>query len=468
MTHGSRKEIDALLRNDFPTFLHKCVQMLNPGTPFLMNSHIEAIDYKLSKVRDGELTRVIFNLPPRYLKSTIVSVAFAAFALGHNPRRRIICISYGTDLAAKHAADFRAIVELDWYRRAFPKMKIARATDLEIHTTARGFRKATSVGGSLTGLGGDCFILDDPQKPVDAQSDIRRNHLNQWFSNTLISRLDNKQTSAIIIVMQRVHQQDLVGYLTENSDNWTVLSLPAIAETDEEIAVGDDLFYRRKVGQPLHAAHESLDTLEKLRADVGPDVFAAQYQQSPVPAGGGLIRREWLRYYDRLPERCYWRVIQSWDTAAKGGAQNDFSVCTTWYIADKCYYLVDVTRGRYDYPLLRNTAIELAKRFKPQTILIEDASTGTALAQELNTAYRHGVVVPIPIEHDKVGRLYVQQAKFAGGLVLFPRNAHFLPVLEAELLTFPQSKYDDQVDSISQALAYNSIGYDFTYSGFQD
>ena len=147
----------------------------------------------------------------------------------------------------------------------------------------RGFRKATSVYAAITGLGGDTFIIDDPQKPVDAQSDSQRNHLNQWFSNTLRSRLDNKATGTIIVVMQRVHLNDLTGYLTENSDDWTVLSLPAIAEENEEIAVGDGLFHRRRAGEALHPEHEPLAVLEKLRAEMGSDVFAAQYQQAPVP-----------------------------------------------------------------------------------------------------------------------------------------------------------------------------------------
>lgn len=176
-----------------------------------------------------------------------------------------------------------------------------------------------------------------------------------------------------------------------------------------------------------------------------------------------MIKRTWLRYYDRLPERAYRKVIQSWDTAAKDGAHNNWSVCTTWLIADKHYYLIDLTRGRYDYPRLRKTAIALAERFKPNAVLIEDASTGVALAQELRGVLPQPVK-PIPVERDKVGRLFVQQDKFEAGRVLFPKGASFLAELESELLSFPQSKADDQVDSISQALAYKISGYDTTFS----
>lgn len=455
--------LNALLRSDFKSFLYRCMLTLNPGAAFIPNWHIDAIAYQLQRVRAGEITRLIINLPPRYLKSLTVSVVFPAFLLGHNPRLKIFGISYGTELSGKHAADFRAIVESSWYRRAFSNMRVKRAADSDVFTTKRGFRRSTSVNAALTGLGGDIFIIDDPQKPADAQSETLRNSVTQWFSNTLRSRLDNKETGVIILVMQRVHLLDLTGYLTENSDEWTVLSLPAIAEEDEKIAVGPKQLYQRRIGEALHPTYESLSTLQRLQNEVGSDVFAAQYQQSPVPPGGAMIRRQWLRYYDLVPERTYrTKIIQSWDTAAKNGAQNDWSVCTTWLVADKHFYLLDVTRGRYEYPRLRETAAALAERYKPSVIMIEDASTGIALAQELKQAGTFAVR-PIPVERDKIGRLYVQQAKFEAGLVLFPRAARFLAELETELLTFPQGKTDDQVDSISQALAYKP-GYDASLS----
>ena len=458
-----QEALDALLRNNFEYFLHRCFLTLNPGAEYLPNWHIKAIAYQLDQIRRGETNRLIINMPPRYLKSLTVSVILPAFLLGHDPRMKIFGISYSNDLSAKHAADFRAIVQSDWYQRAFPNMRIARIADSDVFTTKRGFRRSTSVSATLTGLGGDMIILDDPQKPVDAQSDTLRKSLNQWFTNTLLSRLDNKATGVIILVMQRVHLHDLTGFLVENSNDWTVLSLPAIAESDEKIAIGNGQFQLRRAGEALHPAYEPLSTLEKLRTEMGSAIFSAQYQQSPVPDGGAMIRREWLRYYDQLPERTYrTKVIQSWDTAAKDGAQNDYSVCTTWLLVDKCFYLMDVTRGRYDYPRLRATAIALAERFKPQQILIEDASTGIALAQELRQNRIYAVRL-VPIERDKLGRLFVHQGKFEAGQVFFPRKASFLAELEAELLNFPQGKYDDQVDSLSQALSYKG-GYDTTMS----
>ena len=459
MTDHDRILLDAILRKDFESFLRRSLLTLNPGSPYLPNWHIQAIAHQLELVRRGEINRLIINMPPRHLKSLTVSVAFPAFLLGLEPWHRIFAISYGSELSSKHARDFRSIVESGWYRRAFPNMQIIRSLEDEVTTAMKGFRKATSVEGALTGLGGDIFIIDDPQKPADAQSPARRNRLNQWVSNTLMSRLDNKRTGAIIVVMQRVHMDDLSGFLSSGADDWTVLALPAISEAEQHVAIGDGAYFHRRIGEALHSDHEPLTTLRNLQQTLGSSVFAAQYQQDPIPPDGAMINRKWLRYYIDPPERTYrTKIIQSWDTAAKDGAYNDFSVCTTWLLHDKNFYLLDLKRDRYEYPKLKSMAIALAQHYRPNTILIEDASAGIALAQELaKTVHIH--VKPVPVERDKIGRLYVHQAKFEAGLVHFPKGASFLPELEAELLAFPDGKFDDQVDSLSQALSYQGSSY---------
>jgi len=259
----------ALLRGNFECFLERSLATLNPGMPFLPNWHIKAIAHQLERIRRGEIHRLIINMPPRHLKSLTISVAFPAYILGLEPWHRIFVISYGSELAFKHARDSRSVMESSWYAGTFPKMRIARSLEDEVTTSLKGFRKTTSVGGALTGLGGNMIIIDDPQKPIDAQSKTRRDSLNQWFSNTLVSRLDNKETGAIIVVTQRVHMDDLSGYLSSGSADWEVLSLPAIAEIDERIPIGDNEFYHRRVGEALHPAHESLDTLLKLQQELG-------------------------------------------------------------------------------------------------------------------------------------------------------------------------------------------------------
>lgn len=459
MTKWDRAFLNALLRSDFEVFLDRGLKALNPGMPFLPNWHIKAITYQLERVRRGEINRLIINMPPRHLKSLTVSVAFPAFLLGLEPWHRIFAISYGSELALKHARDFRAIVTAPWYRDAFPNMKISRETEDTISTTLKGFRQATSVGGSLTGMGGDLFIIDDPLKPLDAQSESARSRVNQWLYNTLMSRLDNKKTGVIIVVMQRVHMDDLCGFLASSSSDWEILSLPAIAEIDDRIQIGNHEFYDRKAGEALHPEHEPLESLLQMQRNIGSYFFGAQYQQSPIPEGGAMLKRDWFRFYETLPERKPGsKIFQSWDVAAKDGLQNDYSVCTTWLLQDKNHYLLDLVRGRFDFPRLRDTAKALSDRYQPHAIVIEDASAGISLAQELRSLGQWRVK-PVPVDRDKVTRLFVQAAKFEAGRVYFPKNARFMLDLLAELLAFPNGKHDDQVDSISQALAYQFSSY---------
>jgi predicted phage terminase large subunit-like protein len=387
------------------------------------------------------------------LKSIAASVAFPAFVLGHTPSKRIICVSYSGDLAKKHSNDFRAVLESRWYRSAFPGSRIGpfKNSETEIELTARGFRLATSVGGTLTGRGGDMIVIDDPLKPDDAMSEVKRSTANQWFSNTLLSRLDDKRTGAIVVVMQRVHIDDLTGFLLEQSD-WDVLSLSAIADSEEMIPTWAGQKYRRRLGEALSPEREPIDVLEALKLQIGSDAFSAQYQQMPAPPGGAMIKRDWIIRYAQWPaaaERLF--TLQSWDTANKGGPENDWSVCTTWIMTrKKQWYLVDVWRRRVDYPALKAAVQTLAEQWRARRVLVEDAGAGTALVQELRGAVS-GIIAVKP-EGDKVSRMAVASAKFEARQVMLPERAPWLADLEAELFVFPGSRHDDQCDSISQAL----------------
>ena len=429
-----------------------------------MNWHILALAFQLELVRFGKNRRLIINMPPRSLKSIISSVAFPAFLLGHDPTRRIIVISYNADLAIKLANDFRTILKSDWYKRLFPRTRISsmKNTETEVVTTQHGFRLATSIDGTLTGRGGDIVIIDDPLKPIDALSDPKRERVNDFYYNTALSRLDDKKTGAIIVVAQRLHMDDLPGTLLRNSPNeWTVLSCPAIAEQEEKIQIGENKYHVRRVGDLLHAEREPQHIIDELRAQLGPDTFAAQYQQAPIPAGGVMIKREWVQRYDQLPEReSSSDVFQSWDTASKDGEQNDYSVCTTWLRHDYKYYLIHVLRGRFDFPTLKALAISHADMHKPNTILVEDAGIGDGLVKELQNAGQSAVGVKP--EHNKRTRMSIQSGKFASGQVFFPYDAPWLADLENELFAFPNGRHDDQVDSISQALAHEISGFEWS------
>jgi predicted phage terminase large subunit-like protein len=444
---------DALLRSDFRYFLQKAFATLSPGQRFYMEWHLEAIAHALERVRRGEITRLIINMPPRSLKSTTASAAFPAWLLGHEPEKRIICVSYASDLARKMSNDFRAIMQSPWYQRIFPATRISphKDTESEMETTRRGYRYSTSIGGTLTGRGGDIVLIDDPLKAVDALSETKRGFVNQWFANTLSSRLDDKRSGAIILVMQRVHMDDLTGYVQELPDQWEVLSLPAIAETSATYALPRGRLYHREIGEALSPIREPLEVLNALRMQLGSDLFSAQYQQEPIPPGGTMIKRHWVKRYTELPsEHCL--VLQSWDTASKGGPENDYSVCTTWMMPSgkKYWYLADVWRGRVDYPGLKAKAQALAKTWTANRVLVEDTGAGTSLVQELKGSVS-GIIAVKP-QGDKVSRMAVASAKFEAGQIYFPERAPWLAELEAELFAFPGHRHDDQCDSISQAL----------------
>ena len=356
MTDANRAERDVVLRHDLVAFTHGCFRTVVPGQRYLPNWHIEAIAHRLERCRQRKIRRLIVTLPPRSLKSICASVAFPAFALGHDPTLRIVCASYSQELAAKHARDFRTVLESPWYRRLFPHTRIdpRKNTEVEIQTTAQGYRLSTSVGGTLTGRGGNLILIDDPMKPADRMSEVKRAAVNEWYDSTLSSRLDSKTEDAIVLIMQRLHVDDLVGHVLDKDEAWIHLNLPAIAEEDEEIPLVDGRVYRRKAGELLHPEREPKHVLEELKAAMGSQSFSAQYQQAPVPEGGALIKGEWFRTYPQAPERAPGeRVVQSWDTATRAGMTNDYSVCTTWLMRGKDYYLLDVLRIRLEYPDLR-------------------------------------------------------------------------------------------------------------------
>lgn len=452
--------LSAILRQDYRFFLQKVFHTLSPGQDFVAGWPIDAIAYRLEQVRRGQVKRLVINMPPRSLKSIATSVAFPAYVFGHDPSQRIICASYSAELAYKHANDFRAVLNSTWYRTLFPGTRIGseKNSEGEIALTHRGLRLATSVGGTLTGRGGDTIIIDDPLKPSDALSESKRSAVNQWYANTVLSRLDDKRAGAIVIVMQRVHIDDLCGFVSSQGDDWTVLSLPAIADHGESVPIGEGRFYERVAGEVLSPEREPFETLEELRRQLGSDLFSAQYQQAPVPPGGAMIKRHWLQRYSELPpaSECL-GIIQSWDTAAKGGPDNDWSVCTTWQPTKDCqWYLVDVWRRRVDYPTLKSSAVELAERWGARQVLVEEAGTAIGLIEEL----RHKIlgVTAVKPDRDKVTRMSLASAIFEARQVHFPTRASWLAELETELFAFPGATHDDQVDSISQALLHGRSG----------
>ncbi|MFY9842932.1 MAG: phage terminase large subunit [Terriglobales bacterium] len=342
-----------------------------------------------------------------------------------------------------------------YYRGVFGvRLSPRKQSVQEFLTTANGCRLATSVGGVLTGRGADFIIIDDPLKPDEAVSRTQRQAVNDWYDHTLYTRLNDKRTGCIIIIMQRLHEDDLVGHVMEQ-EQWEQVRLPAIAEEDEthEIeSLGRTRTVRRRAGEALHPEREPLEVLENLRQTMGEYNFAGQYQQEPAPLGGGMVKAEWFRSYvpGEEPSR-FDQIIQSWDTANKSAELSDYSVCTTWGQKTKKIYLLHVLQRRMDYPDLKRAVCQQAERFHPTNILIEDKASGTQLIQEL---IRDGVysVTRYDPTMDKIMRMHSVSSTIENGFVYLPTASDWRAAYLHELTTFPNGKHDDQVDSTSQAL----------------
>jgi predicted phage terminase large subunit-like protein len=451
------EEYRTVLRQDFYTFLHRGFYELNPQTVFLPNWHIELMAAKLEACRLGQSRRLIINIPPRHLKSHCASIAFSAWLLGHNPAAQLINVSYGQDLADKLARDARALIQSDWYQAIFPtRLSGQRQATQDFMTTQQGCRLATSVGGVLTGRGADFIILDDPLKPDEALSETQRRACNDWYDTTLCTRLNDKLRGVIIVVMQRLHEDDLVGHLLAQEE-WDVVSFPAIAEQEESFVIQSPWGRRRQtrqVGDLLHPERESQATLAQIRRTMGEWNFAGQYQQAPAPQGGGMVKAEWFLSYG-LDERAetFDEIVQSWDTANKETELSDFSVCTTWGIKREKIFLLHVLRKRLNYPDLKRAVRTQAELHRATVVLIEDKASGTQLIQEL--VYEGlSIVQGVEPEGNKVMRLHAQTAIIENGFVSVPKEAPWLAEYLHELTTFPKGKYDDQADSTAQALAW--------------
>jgi predicted phage terminase large subunit-like protein len=448
-----------IFRNDLCSFIRRSHIELNPADTLLHNWHHEVTAQKLEDVLHGTCRRLIINLPPRSLKSHSASIAFPAWALGHNPSLRIICVSYAQDLADNLARASRKLMASPLYEAVFDtRISRSRDTVSDFHTTKGGYRFSTSVGGVLTGVGADLIVIDDALKADDALSDTRRNSVNDWYDNTLRSRLNNQETGSIVIIMQRLHADDLVAHVQERED-WDVLSFPAFAEEKERYKIitpyGRAIF-SRKVDDVLHPAFQSRATLETLRRSMTEYNFAAQYQQNPQPPGGLIVKRDWLKFYspDEKPE--YFDIIlQSWDTAVKDTDISSFSVCTTWGVKDgTTAYLLNVFRKKLEFPDLKKAVKRNAALHHATVVLIEDKASGSSLIQELRAEGFSMVQAAPALEGDKIMRLRGQTAKIEGGFVRFPKNADWLEIYLSELLSFPNAKTTDQVDSTVFALAW--------------
>lgn len=447
--------LSVLMRRDLSSFIQRSFATVDPGSEYRHNWHIDAIAHQLQRVAAGEIRRLIITMPPRSLKSNAASIAYPAWCLGRFPKMRVLAVSYSETLAEKLAFDCMKVLASKWYQDAFPLSRVARnrSRKYDFETTLGGGRYSASVGGALTGRGGDLIIIDDPHKPDEAQSDTRRNSVLDWYGSTLLSRCNDPVNTPIILIQQRIHENDLAGMLL-GQGGWEHLNLQAIAEEDQMFDLGRRGFVHQKEGELLHADRLPRALLDDFKSELGSYVFAAQYQQRPAPLEGGLVKWDWFKTYDVKPApKDRDEIVQCWDTASSAGELNDYSVCTTWLVRRPQAWLLDLWRGKLEYPDLQRKIKTMAQKMNAKRVLIERAGSGISLIQDLSRSTKLNVIGIVP-KQDKATRLMSVTAMIEAGRELIPARAPWLAEFRHELTMFPNAKHDDQVDSLSQFLRW--------------
>jgi len=377
-------------------------------------------------------------------------------------------------------------MQSSWYRELFPEVELSKDqnTKYKFQTVQRGYRIATSVGGTLTGEGGDFIIVDDPLSSAQALSEMFRKRATNWFDQTLVTRLNNRKKGVIILVMHRLHQEDLTWHLLSKPKNiWNHTCLPMISENKEiiysikkpappvpviQVTINERIgwlynkpasriapariLYSREEGQLLYPLYGGKEEIEMIKAELGSYAFAAQYQQNPLPLSSGIIKREWLKRYRSFPDNLSY-VTQSWDTAVSTNNSSNFSVCTTWTKVGNKFYLLDVYRAKLEYPKLKEQVLSLAARWTPYAILIEAKTSGQQLVQELEANSDLPIIEIMP-HGDKLTRFHLIVPTIESGKVFLPHQAVWLSDFEYEILMFPETRHDDQVDSTVQYLQW--------------
>lgn len=442
--------------HDFPTFIGFVFSTLFPSKPYLHNWHIDAMAEQLVQSYEGKCQRLIVNMPPRMLKSIVMSVAYPAWVLGRDPSTEVMCISYGDELVKDLGNKCLMLMQSARYQKVFPGVRLHKRHQNANHIGVIGGGKRLGIpaGGAITGRGGDIIIIDDPLKASDARTAMRE-VINQWYDDNIYQRINHKNTGVVIVVMQRLHEHDLTGHLLEKPEPWTWMKLPAIAEHDEDYVLPEGGVHHRKAGDVLHPQLESLEKLEIVKANQGTYVFASQYQQEPACDSEALVSKSWfvIESTTMWPEK-YERIIQSWDTAHKVEESNDFSVGITIGQKDKHYYILDVIRKRMKFPELMATMRKTKSESRNIELLVEDAASGQTIIQALR-----GEGIPVK-QHAPVGDKFTRLSGVSGiiesGLVHLPASASWLDDFLLEVTRFPGAKHDDQVDALSQGLNYLS------------
>ncbi len=451
-------------------FVDEAWKILEPSAKLEWNWHLNTICEYLDLIREEQFKKtfgascegLIVNVPPRTMKSLLITVFFPVWVWTRDPGRRFMFISYSEKLSTQHSVYRRAVMESDWYQDNWGTLfTFSRDQNLKHHyeNSKRGSMFSTGMQATATGMGGDVLIFDDPLNPEQAMSDLEREAVNLRFDSTFRSRLNNPDKGAKIIVMQRLHELDLTGHLLHKErERWQHLSLPAIAEKDEDVPNPvTGVAHPRKFGDLLWEKRLSRSFLDGQKIGMGSWAYAGQYQQNPAPLDGGIIKRQWIRFYRELPAKLDF-LVQSWDCTFTGGDRSDFVAGQVWGRAGSKYYMLPYRLyDRLDFAPTK-AAIKSCHALFPHAnaILIEDKANGPAIISELQKEISG--VVPVSPDGGKMSRAQAMAPLWEAGNIELPDPQVFdLPWMEAyihNLCTFPRAAHDDDVDATSQALVY--------------
>jgi len=435
-------------RSDFLTFVKKM------WPAFIGGRHHEVMADAFERVANGELKRLIINMPPRHTKSEFASYLFPAWFLGRYPEKKIIQTAHTAELAVGFGRKVRNLISQDDFQSVFPGIELSSDSKAagRWNTNKRGDYFAIGVGGAVTGKGADVLIIDDPHSEQEAALGAYNpevyNKVYEWYTSGPRQRL--QPGGAIIVVMTRWSIRDLTGQIVksatqrEGADEWEVIELPAIMPS----------------GDPLWPEFWPLDQLESLKAELPVAKWSAQYQQDPTSEEGALIKREWWREWERdSPPPCE-AIIQSWDTAFLKTQRADYSACTTWgvfnYPNDEGVsvpnlILLDAFKEKLEFPELKRAAYEKYWEYEPDQMIVEAKAAGSPLIFELRA-------MGIPVTEftpsrgqDKIARVNAVSDLFASGIIWCPPTRWAEEVVE-ECASFPSGEHDDLVDSTTQAL----------------
>ncbi|AZV00263.1 phage terminase large subunit [Paracoccus kondratievae] len=463
LTEADRLAIEReLCRRSLADFAKLAWPILEPATPLKWGWALDAICQHLEAVSDGRINRLLMNVPPGTMKSLLTAVIWPAWEWGPRgmPEKRFISTAHKQDLAVRDNLKCRRLIQSEWYQARWP---LALTSDQNAKTKFEndktGFREAMAFT-SMTGARGDRVILDDPLSADDANSQAALLAAERTFLEALPTRVNNEQ-SAIVVIMQRLHEQDTSGLILSQGLPYTHLCLPMRFEPDRRCTTSIGFTDpRTEVDELLFPERFSAAQVDELERTLGSYATAGQLQQRPSPRGGGILKDEWWRYWTALPE-IEWRAIYA-DTAQKAKESSDYSVFQCWGRSKAGQaVLLDQIRGKWEAPELLAQARAFWAKHKAvqglgslRAFKIEDKSSGTGLIQQFKREGGVPVIgIPRVAGQDKVTRAMDAAPSIEAGQVLLPQSASWLSDFLAEASAFPNGAHDDQLDPSFDAVA---------------